>query len=93
MTVCIIPHCLLLCTYTLVKATCMYIGMAYVHQHLSCALYIVQFQFTGHLQDLLENVLYDWLFPHPLATCACTCMYCHACKSTLNHWNNVLLIH
>ena len=80
MTVCIVPHCLLLCTYTLVKATCMYIGLAYFHH--SCPvphilLHIVQIQFTGYLQDLLDNVLYNWLFPHPLATCTCICMYCH----------------
>ena len=34
---------------------------------LSCSsytLYIVQFQFTGHLIDLSDNVLHDWLFPH-----------------------------
>ena len=35
---------------------------------LSCSpytLYITQFQFTGHSLDLLDNVLHDWLFPHP----------------------------
>ena len=34
---------------------------------LSCSpytLYTVQFQFTGHSLDLLDNVLHDWLFPH-----------------------------
>ena len=37
---------------------------------LSCSLYTLytaQFQFTGHSLDLLENVLYDWLFPHHCA--------------------------
>ena len=27
-------------------------------------LYTVQFQFTGHSLDLLDNVLHDLLFPH-----------------------------
>ena len=34
---------------------------------LSCfpyTLYTVQFQFTGHSLDLLDNLLHDWLFPH-----------------------------
>ena len=34
---------------------------------LSCSqytLYTVQFRFTGHSLDLLDNVLHDWLFPH-----------------------------
>ena len=34
---------------------------------LSCSqytLYTVQFQFTRHSLDLLDNVLHDWLFPH-----------------------------
>ena len=30
----------------------------------TCNRYTVQFQFTGHSLDLLDNVLYDWLFPH-----------------------------
>ena len=31
----------------------------------TCTLYTVQFHFTGHLLDLSDNVLHDWLFPHP----------------------------
>ena len=27
--------------------------------------YTAQFQFTGHSLDLSDNVLHDWLFPHP----------------------------
>ena len=55
---------------------------------LSCSsytLYTVQFHFTRHLLDLSDNVLHDWLFPHPwLCTCishymyiryTCTCIY------------------
>ena len=53
---------------------------------LSCSpytLYTVQFRFTGHSLDLLDNVLHDWLFPHP-------CMYIvlysriniHVCRCT-----------
>ena len=40
---------------------------------LSCSpytLYTVQFRFTGHSLDLSDNVLHDWLYPHP-----CTCIH------------------
>ena len=42
---------------------------------LSCSpytLYTVQFHFTGHLLDLSDNVLHDWLFPHPCMGLAIT---------------------
>ena len=39
---------------------------------LSCSpytMYTVQFQFTGHSLDLLDNVLHDWLFPRHWLHC------------------------
>ena len=36
--------------------------------HLSCSpytSYTAQFQLTGHSLDISDNVLHDWLFPHP----------------------------
>ena len=38
--------------------------LVYFHHCSPYTLYTVHFQFSGHSLDLLDNVLYDWLFPH-----------------------------
>ena len=46
----------------------------YLDPLLSCSpytLYTVQFQFTEHLLQLLNNVPYDWLFPHQVLLLFC----------------------
>ena len=50
---------------------------------LSCSpytLYTARFQFTGHSLDLSDNVLHDWLFPHP---------WNRVCIKTLRAFNRI----